>query len=46
MTLCRVLRLPVERFRGLRHDLGAVSVLELTPERETVLTLNDRCHLE
>jgi broad specificity phosphatase PhoE len=46
MTLCRVLRLPIERFRGLRHDLGAVSVLELTPERETVLTLNDRCHLE
>jgi broad specificity phosphatase PhoE len=46
MTLCRVLRLPIERFRGLRHDLGAVSVLELRPERETVLTLNDRCHLE
>jgi broad specificity phosphatase PhoE len=46
MTLCRVLHLPIERFRGLRHDLGAVSVLELTPERETVLTLNDRCHLE
>ena len=45
MTLCRVLRLPIERFRGLRHDLGAVSVLELTPERKAVLTLNDRCHL-
>ncbi len=45
MTLCRVLHLPIERFRGFRHDLGAVSVLELTAERETVLTLNDRCHL-
>ena len=45
MTLCRVLHLPIERFRGIRQDLGAVSVLELSPERETVVTLNDRCHL-
>lgn len=45
MTLCRVLHLPVERFRGIRQDLGAVSVVELTPERSTVITMNDRCHL-
>jgi probable phosphoglycerate mutase len=45
MTLCRVLRLPIERFRGFRHDLGAVSLLDLTPERQTVITMNDRCHL-
>ena len=44
-VLCRVLHVPIERFRGFRHDLGALSVLELTPERETVVTLNDRCHL-
>ncbi len=44
-VLCRALGLPLARFRSLRHDLAAVSVLELTPERETVLTLNDRCHL-
>lgn len=44
--LCRVLALPLSRFRGLRHDLGAVSVLELTPERGLVHVVNDRCHLE
>lgn len=43
--LCRVLELPLARFRRLRHDLAAVSVLELTPERQVVLALNDRCHL-
>ena len=43
--LCRVLELPLAHFRRLRHDLAAVSVLELTPERRTVLALNDRCHL-
>ena len=44
--LCRVLGLPLAQFRRLRHDLGAVSALELTPERQAVLRLNDRCHLE
>ncbi len=44
-VLCRVLELPLARFRRLRHDLAAVSVLELTSERRTVLLLNDRCHL-
>ena len=45
-VLCWILRLPLERFRGIRQDLGAVSVVELTPERNAILTLNDRCHLE
>jgi len=45
MTLCRVLRLPIERFRGIRHDLGAVSILDLGAERNTIVTLNDTCHL-
>lgn len=43
--LCRVLGLPLAQFRRLRHDLAAVSVAELTPERQTVLVLNDTCHL-
>jgi broad specificity phosphatase PhoE len=44
-TLCRVLELPLAQFRHLRHDLAAVSLLELTPQRQVVLSLNDRCHL-
>ena len=43
--LCRVLGLPLANFRRLRHDLAAVSVLELTRERQAILALNDRCHL-
>lgn len=43
--LCRVLHLPLARFRSLRQDLGALSVLELTAERQSVVTINDRCHL-
>lgn len=43
--LCRVLDLPLASFRRLRHDLAAVSLLELTPERQRLLALNDRCHL-
>jgi broad specificity phosphatase PhoE len=44
-TLCRVLELPLAQFRHLRHDLAAVSLVELTPQRQVVLSLNDRCHL-
>lgn len=44
-TLCRALALPLAQFRRLRHELAAVSVVELAPERETVLAVNDRCHL-
>ena len=44
--LCRALGLPLAHFRRLRHDVAAVSVLELTPERQAVLALNDRCHLQ
>ena len=43
--LCRVLDIPLANFRRLRHDLAAVSVVELTPERQTVVALNDTCHL-
>jgi probable phosphoglycerate mutase len=43
--LCRVLGLSLARFRRLRHDLGAISVLELTAERQSVVAINDTCHL-
>lgn len=43
--LCRVLDLPLARFRRLRHDLAAVSIAELTPQRPMLVLLNDRSHL-
>ena len=43
--LCQVLGLPLARFRSLRHELAAVSVLELEASRNAVVTMNDRCHL-
>ena len=43
--LCRVLGLPLSHFRRLRQDLAAVSIVDLTPDRHLLLSLNDRCHL-
>ncbi len=43
--LCRALDLPLARFRRLKHDLAAVSIVEVAKERQVVLSLNDRCHL-
>ncbi len=43
--LCQVLGLPLARFRSLRHELAAVSVLELDASGNAVVTMNDRCHL-
>ncbi len=43
--LCQVLGLPLARFRNLRHELAAVSVLELDASRNALVTMNDRCHL-
>ena len=43
--LCRALDLPLARFRRLKHDLAAVSIVEVAEERQVVLSLNDRCHL-
>jgi len=45
-VLCQALDLPPDKFRRLRHDLAAVSLIELTAERSAVLLLNDRCHLQ
>jgi broad specificity phosphatase PhoE len=43
--LCRALELPLARFRSLRHDLAAVSCLELGPDRAALVAMNDGCHL-
>jgi len=43
--LCRALDLPLSRFRRLRQDLASVSVVELTPERAMLVSMNDGCHL-
>jgi broad specificity phosphatase PhoE len=43
--LCRILDLPLAQFRRLRQDVAAISWIELRPERQTLLALNDRCHL-
>ena len=43
--LCQVLSLPISQFRHLRHDLAALSVIELTPERSVLVTANSHCHL-
>jgi len=44
--LCRVLGLQLADFRRLRHNVAAVSVLQVQDGRMTVLGLNDTCHLE
>jgi probable phosphoglycerate mutase len=44
--LCRVLGLDLADFRRLRHNVAAVSVLQVQDGRMTVLGLNDTCHLE
>lgn len=46
VLLCRVLGLPIAEFRRLRHDLAAVSVLDVTGDRAVLVRLNDTCHLE
>lgn len=45
-VLSQALGMPLARFRSLRQDLAGLSLLELTPGRQTVLTMNDRCHLQ
>jgi probable phosphoglycerate mutase len=45
-VLCRILHIPLGGFRRLRQDTAAVSLLELAPDRNTTIRLNDTCHLE
>ena len=44
-VLCRALGLPLERFRRLRQDLAAVSVIDIEEGRTFVHTMNDACHV-
>ena len=44
-VLCRVMGIDLSDFRRVRHDLGAVSVVELDAERAVLVSMNDRCHL-
>lgn len=43
--LARSLGLPLARFRRLKHEVAAISVVEFTGERTVVLAMNDTCHL-
>ncbi len=43
--LTRALGLDLPKFRRLKHEVAAVSVIELAGERTTVVSINDRCHL-
>ncbi len=43
--LARALGLPLNRFRRLKHEVAAISVVEITSERAVVLSMNDTCHL-
>jgi len=44
-VLCRVMGMDLSGFRRVRHDLGAVSVVQFDAERTVLLGMNDRCHL-
>ena len=43
--LCRALNLPLAEFRRLRQALAAKTVIDVRPERSTLLQLNDMSHL-
>ena len=43
--LTAVLGIELVNFRRLRHSVGAISVLDLRPDRARLLRLNDTCHL-
>jgi broad specificity phosphatase PhoE len=43
--LARTLGLDLAKFRRLKHEVAAMSVVDISGERATVLTINDRCHL-
>ena len=43
--LTRALGLDLARFRRLKHEVAAISVVEFAGNRMTVLSMNDTCHL-
>jgi broad specificity phosphatase PhoE len=44
--LCDALNMSICDFRRLRHDLAAVSTIDMRDGRSVVVSLNDTCHLE
>jgi broad specificity phosphatase PhoE len=44
--LATALRIDLAHFRRLRHAIAAISVLDFTPDRIRIISLNDTCHLE
>ena len=45
-VLTAVLGIDLANFRRLRHSVGAISVLDLRPQRARLVNLNDTCHLD
>ncbi len=46
MLLCHALNMAVCDFRRLRHDLAAISALDVRGGRTMVVQMNDTCHLQ
>ena len=44
--VCKALNLPLPGFRRFRHGIACRTVLELSPDRILVRSLNDSCHLD
>lgn len=45
VLLCELLGIGPSRFRQVTTDLASLSVAEVSPQRTSVLRLNDTCHL-
>jgi len=44
--LTKALGMPLSSFRRLRHEVAAISVLEIEESKVTLVRLNDTCHLK
>ena len=44
--LCDALNMSLCDFRRLRHDLAAISTLDVRDGRSVVVHMNDTCHLQ
>lgn len=44
--LCKILGMPMSDFRRFRLSVGAISVIEKSSGRYSVVCINDTCHLE
>ena len=46
MILCRALGMAISDFRRLRLSVGAISIIEIGKGRNSVVCINDTCHLK